>query len=529
MSRPRPYARPRPRRRLSALLCVLAAALALLLTPAMAPAALAEGEVTRDELLDALHDYFNGGDREQVEAVVDSYFNFINPPGNPPQQGNVQGRGGPPGDGGVQGAEGPVQGQGTGTTFVSNTGQTTIGGSLIVGTLGSAHVSLALAFTTGVEAVTLSEVQARLAFVAGSAGVVVTVWSTTASGLPSSKLYDLTNPSSFTSGNSHTFTAPANSTLAATTTYAVVFENTVAGFSNSYELTRTTSNNEDSGATAGWSIANNRAERDGNGPWSLKTVGTEKPLIAIRGTQQSPSIGGGGTVYPGPWITPKPHHVKVASARTLIVTMDQRVELDANYSRSQLAGHFSVHFNGVAVGVNDAYVGGGGYEVHLGLTANAPRNQKLAVNYSSGPLLDATDANRRPISGFGYYGTGRFITPKPHAVERTWRTVTVYMDKAVQLAPGYTNAQLASAFLVRVDGVRYTPISARLTGGWGHPVELILAPHTDPGGFDEPTREVNMAVEYTKDPNGTGPLQESAYSGNQVESFGHYGRTSPTE
>jgi len=188
-----------------------------------------------------------------------------------------------------------------------------------------------------------------------------------------------------------------------------------------------------------------------------------------------------------------------------------------------MAGSFTVQFNGVSYGVNDAYVGGSGYEVHLGLTANAPRNQKLSVNYSAGPLLDAANLDRQ-VSGFGYYGTGRYISPKPHAMKREWRTVTVYMDKGVRLDPASSNAALAQAFVVRIDGVSYTPVSARVTDGWGHPVELILPPHTSPGGFNEPTRQVNMAVEYTK-----GPLLETAYSGNQVESFGLYGRTKPTE
>ena len=203
--------------------------------------------------------------------------------------------------------------------------------------------------------------------------------------------------------------------------------------------------------------------------------------------------------------------------------MDKRVQMGSGYTATMAAGSFSVSFNGVPFGVTSATVSDYGREVHLGLAATAPRNEKVAVNYSAGPLLDAANPDRQ-VSGFGYYGTGRFISPKPHAMKREWRTVTVYMDKGVKLDPNSSNAALAQAFVVRIDGVSYTPVSARVTDDWGHPVELILPPHTSPGGFNEPTRQVNMAVEYTK-----GPLLETAYSGNQVESFGLYGRTKPTE
>ena len=122
-------------------------------------------------------------------------------------------------------------------TAVSNTGQTEVTTyDLLVG--GNNSVSLALAFTTGASAVTLSEVAASLAAVDGNAGVKVSIWSN-ASGLPDSKLYDLNNPGAITVSALNTFTAPANATLDALTTYAVVFENTVSGGANKYNLEAT--------------------------------------------------------------------------------------------------------------------------------------------------------------------------------------------------------------------------------------------------------------------------------------------------
>ena len=84
------------------------------------------------------------------------------------------------------------------------------------------------------------------------ATVTAQLWSATSTGLPDEKLADLTVPSSIASGNV-TFAAPANTTLAASTTYFVRIKG--QGVTN-LRAVRTSSDAEDSGAAAGWSIEN---------------------------------------------------------------------------------------------------------------------------------------------------------------------------------------------------------------------------------------------------------------------------------
>ena len=169
-------------------------------------------------------------------------------------------------------------------TAVANTGQTAASGSQTIGTAGAHSWQAAIAFTTGADALTLSEVEAQVVSVPASAGVQVSIWSTTAAGLPSAKLHTLTNPASFTPLGLNTFTAPANTTLDANTTYAVVFENTATGTANQYQLTQTDSNAEDAGAVPGWSLADKGANHSsGTNAWAVNS-GANKVQVGIKGT-----------------------------------------------------------------------------------------------------------------------------------------------------------------------------------------------------------------------------------------------------
>ena len=73
---------------------------------------------------------------------------------------------------------------------------------------------------------------------------------------PGSKLADLTVPSSFPTGaRNSTFSAPAGTTLAASTEYHVVVYTTVDTLTT-LSIVHNAKDAEDSGAAAGWSIAN---------------------------------------------------------------------------------------------------------------------------------------------------------------------------------------------------------------------------------------------------------------------------------
>ncbi len=135
------------------------------------------------------------------------------------------------------------------TTFVSNTGQTAGSTSDFV-----TDWYYALAFTTGSNAqgYTLTSIGVDLQIpdtfgAVNLAALKAEVWSDN-SGLPNMKLWDLTTPSSVSTGVV-SFAAPTNTTLAASTTYHIAMTG------NSGGIVLTSSTNEDSGAAAGWSIA----------------------------------------------------------------------------------------------------------------------------------------------------------------------------------------------------------------------------------------------------------------------------------
>ena len=171
--------------------------------------------------------------------------------------------------------------------LVSNTGQTD-SDTVSVGLNFDRHVGLA--FTTGgnTAGYTLSLVQARLGSKA-HANTQVSIY-TTSNGLPDSSLHVLNNPSSLTASAINTFLADAGATLAANTTYAVVFNIDLDTLLVTHDtiLRLTTSASEDAGAASGWSIADESYLRDfvgSNANLGWREMSTKlKPFIAIRAT-----------------------------------------------------------------------------------------------------------------------------------------------------------------------------------------------------------------------------------------------------
>ena len=105
------------------------------------------------------------------------------------------------------------------------------------------------------------------------------VWTTNTSGLPLALKHSLTAPSTF-SQSDLTFTAPANATLDASTTYTVKMVRTSGTVT--YKRTSTINPDEDSGAAAGWSIGDTYHYDAGS---TYFPSSSNKPmLIAIHGT-----------------------------------------------------------------------------------------------------------------------------------------------------------------------------------------------------------------------------------------------------
>ena len=156
----------------------------------------------------------------------------------------------------------------TAATVVSNTGQAQEASTIDIDGGTVAH-SAANVFTTGDDANGYNLRNVELFVNAWGtvplSGLTASIWSVTSGGAPDSLLFTLTNPASRTNGAVNVFTAPVGAKLERSTAYALVVRNSHTALSR---LAVTTSNDEDSGAASGWSIADSHRTslRDG---WTI--------------------------------------------------------------------------------------------------------------------------------------------------------------------------------------------------------------------------------------------------------------------
>ena len=119
-------------------------------------------------------------------------------------------------------------------------------------------------FTTGAAGATLSSVEIISKDAEGD-DAAVSLCTVDGSNHPTSDCTPLTAPSSFAAGTL-VFTAPANTPLAANTTYSLLV---ASPGRQAVRLDATPSDNEDAGAAMGWSIANTA---------DIHTIGTDLDL-----------------------------------------------------------------------------------------------------------------------------------------------------------------------------------------------------------------------------------------------------------
>ena len=167
----------------------------------------------------------------------------------------------------------PESARQTVTTFISNTGQTGTTASLVRAT----------EFTTGTGTYTLSSVGIYLDGVpSGTTTPVVQIYGDTSDN-PSTLLATMTNPGTFAANAVNTFTAPANTTLSASTTYWVVTSNSATTNGAGFIVGVVGNTTLDSGTAPGWSIGAARFKNDiTDASWS--SGNSFRILFAIRGT-----------------------------------------------------------------------------------------------------------------------------------------------------------------------------------------------------------------------------------------------------
>ena len=163
----------------------------------------------------------------------------------------------------------------TSLVLVSNTGQTSAD-------FATNAVDYGQAFTTGSDTAgyTLDAIDIGYNDSSNTA-FSASIWSTYAlDKAPNAVLYSLTPPATFSPGNL-TFTAPPNTTLTSGTTYIIMLALESAGGAT-VKRTATVNPDEDAGAAAGWSIANNYIFAISGG-WGQN--GAFGPLlVAVKGT-----------------------------------------------------------------------------------------------------------------------------------------------------------------------------------------------------------------------------------------------------
>ncbi len=180
----------------------------------------------------------------------------------------------------------PVDAQ-TPTTFVSNIGQPDHSlATIVVGT------PRAQQFTTGsnISGYTLTEITVNIGFASSSAVPIFSIYTSvdfvsTATGAPpfapGSKVVDLTG--SVATVGEQSFTPTSATTLSGSTKYFVFFESTSANAYGRY----TNSASVDTGAAAGWDIADDSVWTPDDVTWGITNTSFE---IAVKGIALAPSV-----------------------------------------------------------------------------------------------------------------------------------------------------------------------------------------------------------------------------------------------
>ncbi len=172
------------------------------------------------------------------------------------------------------------------------------GAAVSVGNLGQGNGSIggaadhAQVFTTGPHAAgyRVNQVKVRLANL-GTSTIPhqVGIWSVGSNGQPAGLVGALVSPAVLVSGN-NVFTSSSGIDLAASTAYAVVWDN--HGSDSNFFIRNTASDGEDAGAAAGWSISDTSwyRGRGSTGGWTsfgdsrmIEVSGTEKYTASVEG------------------------------------------------------------------------------------------------------------------------------------------------------------------------------------------------------------------------------------------------------
>ena len=208
-------------------------------------------------------------------------------------------------------------------TLISNTGQ---------GNPSAASVIQSQPFTTGDRSggYTLTSVELGIGTLFTN-GRVVQIVPTASSGQPdlsdANTFISLSSPASYSANNLNTFTAPANTTLAANTTYHVHIDKPG---DPGHNIQRTGSSAEDSGGASGWSIGDIRYWRNATtDSWSSSTAIVKMKVNGYYSINTAPTVA-----------NPIPNQTAVVGT-TFSYQFPLNTFHDADERRTDLHGHES--------------------------------------------------------------------------------------------------------------------------------------------------------------------------------------------
>ena len=315
-------------------------------------------------------------------------------------------------------------------TLVSNTGQT---GNAIA----SGNLDRAQRFTTGSNAAGYTLASIEITSVdSESDDATAAVWTVNASGFPDTVHASLTAPTGFDAGTL-VFTAPASTELAASTTYAVVIQSPGGEI---LSLRSTTSDGEDAGGAAGWSIADAYDLKNTGGTWA--TAGSSQVFhITVKGAAKT---GTTDTTAPA-------FESAAADGASLVITFDEDLAAAASLANS-------------AFTVKKTASGGSEATVTLSTTV-APVISGTTVTLTLGTALVSTD------------GSVKVTYTKP-----TTGSANKLVDAASNETATFTDQTVTNntpAVTVTVPGA---PTSFAATAGDGEVTLSWAAPASDGGG-----------------------------------------------
>ena len=350
------------------------------------------------------------------------------------------------------------------TTFISNAGQ----GNL---TNTGSSTDRAQAFTTGATGGTLSSVEIIFADSERDAAAV-SLCAVGTDGYPTTTCTALMPPGGSFTGGTFVLTAPANTMLAANTTYTLVIPS-----AGELEFSVTSSDGEDTGGATGWSIADSYFFKNSSNAWANTSTN-----LAFRITVKGTATSSTNTAPTGaPTITGTPTVGQTLTAVTTAIMDDDGLTTPG----------YTYQWIRVATDTTETNISSATANTYTLVTDDLGTTIKVKVSFTD----DASNAET--LTSVATAAVAAAPDTTPPTVFGT--PVVVGLGTQIQMSFSevlqQSNGPLASAFTVIVDGsphtvsaVAFDPLFLSSVGLTVSPIrqgQAVVVTYTDPSGGDD--------------------------------------------